>query len=661
MVSWFDPGQLLRTAAEVIVSSIIGRHADRRLIEQLSTKSVYFEFNHIGPSKPVDPVKTDEILHQASQVLPANNREEEYKKDVWIDYVSDVGDGWNATYAIAQLLAQPVLTPKINRQDSEIAARGPKEKKNAPKSRKEYPPKLYRGDLLIFGGDSVYPKANRNEYRERWAFPYKEAIVGCSSNVETLPYAFAIPGNHDWYDSLATFSEMFSGSVVKTFPASSDHPSQQSANGQPSPGWLTPQFRSYFAIKLPYGNWWLFGIDTQLHHDLDEAQLFYFKQVAEKMGKKDRVILCCPEPYWIYKSAFQKKENEYEKSRLKILTEEIIREDRIYVYLAGDLHHYYRIKDSKDFTDFDGVLRITAGGGGAFMHPTHGREMHAYSKDSRYQVFSYPDEKTSRNLALWNLGFPVINYSFNIVTGFLYFLTSWLMLAGIGSYRRGILIAEAEEAWVSVSQMTAIFWSASKIFWGGALLNNPFLVMLCLIVIFGFFMFSDKNMKTGYRCLTGLLHGSVHLASAGLITWLGCVIFTELKDFFRSGVLFYTVPLITAILWVLLVGAVWGAFVMGLYLLISLNGFGYHTGEGSSLKIEGYKNFVRMRLEPNGQLTLYAIGLDQVPCWSDDPIETEWERNNLVNEKHPSRYVPKNEHKFSPRLIDGPLIIPPPN
>lgn len=37
-------------------------------------------------------------------------------------------------------------------------------------------------------------------------------------------------------------------------------------------GWLLPQEKSYFALKLPHG-WWMFGLDLALTHDIDMCQL----------------------------------------------------------------------------------------------------------------------------------------------------------------------------------------------------------------------------------------------------------------------------------------------------------------------------------------------------------------------------------------------------
>ena len=52
-------------------------------------------------------------------------------EELWIDYVSDLGDGFNSTYTVAHLLAQP-----------EVDVNGDK---------------LKRGNILVMGGDAVYP------------------------------------------------------------------------------------------------------------------------------------------------------------------------------------------------------------------------------------------------------------------------------------------------------------------------------------------------------------------------------------------------------------------------------------------------------------------------------------------------------------------------
>lgn len=76
----------------------------------------------------------------------------------------------------------------------------------------------------------------------------------------------------------------------------------------------------------------------------------------------------------------------------------------IKVYLSGDYHHYRRHEELRR----DGkspVQKIVAGGGGAFLHPTHDIDVSVISenygidkKSGRKFAFreSYPDPKTSR-------------------------------------------------------------------------------------------------------------------------------------------------------------------------------------------------------------------------------------------------------------------------
>jgi hypothetical protein len=68
-------------------------------------------------------------------------------------------------------------------------------------------------------------------------------------------------------------------------------------------------------------------------------------------------------------------------------------------------------------------------------------------------------------------------------------------------------------------------------------------------------------------------------------------------------------------------GHLLGSFVMGLYLLISLNLWRRHHNEAfSSLKIKDYKNFLRLRIKPDGRLEIFPIG---VPRLSKPPILIE--------------------------------------
>lgn len=56
------------------------------------------------------------------------------------------------------------------------------------------------------------------------------------------------------------------------------------------------------------------------------------------------------------------------------------------------------------------------------------------------------------------------------------------------------------------------------------------------------------------------------------------------------------------------------SFVFGSYLYISINWFDCHYNEAfSSLRIESYKNFVRLHINKHGDLETYVIGADKMP------------------------------------------------
>src|SRR5205085_933929 len=135
--------------------------------------------------------------------------------EFWIDYIADVGDGWDSTYTMAYHLTQPQLNFNQNLKYDEKGATT-----------------TNRGNLLIFGGDEVYPTASFEAYEQRLVKPYETAFSPKIS--DTSPTVFAIPGNHDWYDSLVSFSHIFCEHL-------------------PFAGWKTLQDRSYFAIKLVKG------------------------------------------------------------------------------------------------------------------------------------------------------------------------------------------------------------------------------------------------------------------------------------------------------------------------------------------------------------------------------------------------------------------------
>ncbi len=130
MSRWFSPRLLWRVIQKVFASTLFGQYADRRV-------------THAA----LDQV-SDEIMGERCGI--ANSLCRSKDGATWVDYVADLGDGFDSTYAIAYLLGQAEV--EVNKQ------------------------KLPRADCLIMGGDQVYPDASRDDYWYRMQMPYEAAF-----------------------------------------------------------------------------------------------------------------------------------------------------------------------------------------------------------------------------------------------------------------------------------------------------------------------------------------------------------------------------------------------------------------------------------------------------------------------------------------------------
>jgi hypothetical protein len=195
MTGWFHPVLLSKLLLKVIISDVFGQYADRRLIQAA-----------------LDPADNKELLKRADLSAELINDED---GALWFDYVADLGDGFDGTYAIAYLLAQPSLMVDGH---------------NLP-----------RGSAVIMGGDEVYPTSMRDDYLVKLRQPYSFASPNHGPG-KPRPLLL-LPGNHDWYDGLVNFLAIFCRKKT-------------TAIGR----WRTNQRRSYFAVKLRE-NWWVWCID----------------------------------------------------------------------------------------------------------------------------------------------------------------------------------------------------------------------------------------------------------------------------------------------------------------------------------------------------------------------------------------------------------------
>ena len=418
MVRWFDPHQLVDTAVRVLLSGMFSSYADNR--EQ-----------------------------QARE--PAHVPDRSDHPELWLDYVADLGDGWNSTYTVARLLALERI---------ELHGDGAGETVGTE-----------RGRLLVFGGDAVYPVPKAIEYENRMLGPYRSALPCADADGEP-PELFAIPGSHDWYDGLVNLTSIF-------------------CRNRWIGGWRTRQRRSYFAIKLPNG-WWLWGIDVQFGASIDEVQLRYFADVAaSQMQPDDRVIVCMSKEV-----ESGRKETEVHSDRdIAYLEREIIHPAgaRTLLYLKSGKHYYSRYEEQ------DGPRHhIESGGGGAFLHPTHNLPAHAdlpgADGPTAYRhAGAYPSAAVSKGLRkrIWLM--PAYNIPLAAVFGTVQVLLVFML--GLHLENRYVSLG--------IPDLVRAMWESPTAF---------LLSLLVLASLVGMVRFAHDASGIG-RILLGLAHSSLQVSS----------------------------------------------------------------------------------------------------------------------------------------------------
>jgi hypothetical protein len=553
MVEWLAPGELAHAAMRVVLSSVFGAYADKRELQG------------------VWPLGT----------IPDYSE----RPELWLDYVADVADGFDATMSVASVLAW--------------------EKVHVAEPADGLTHDLPRGDVLVMGGDQVYPTADYPTYRDRLIGPYRAARPAEGDRPADL---FAIPGNHDWYDGLTSFIRVFC---------------QQSRIG----GWRTRQDRSYFAIRLPQG-WWLWGIDTQLDSYLDPDQLRYFRDVVAPMLREgDSIILCQSEPSWVKASLGEP--NAYE--HVDFMQREIVQPHgaQVRLAIAGDHHHYARYQAS------DGRQLITSGGGGAYLVGTHHlpAEVHVpprvatdpeKSQPTTYRLAqSYPTRKQSKLLRAGVMSLPFKNGSFWAVVGAVYLVLGWSVLLGL----RG-----ADQSMDSV--LRSLRWDDLL----SGLYLRPLGFLMTVLLVLGLAAFNGApgpKRRWGF----GISHVLAHQV-LGLATILGLSL---ALDPLPDG---WYVAAVTVGLAV--VGSLLGSWLVALYLLIA-DRFNMNTNElFAAQHIEGFNNFIRMHIGADGALTLYPVAIEAAARWRFEPEgadEDPW-------------FEPVGEAP-DPRLIEEPIRLEP--
>jgi hypothetical protein len=151
-----------------IVSLLIGEQSDKRLMQALaSRKQEYY----------------DHSVHYIDRSQGPQPDKDRPRDGIWIDHISDTGDGWNPTYAVAMAAAQRTLT--VHGAHGEL--------------------QLPRADVLVFGGDEVYPAHPVRNINAGWwhRTPRPSAMTSPRSDRTCTPFPATTIGMMDLAPSRA--------------------------------------------------------------------------------------------------------------------------------------------------------------------------------------------------------------------------------------------------------------------------------------------------------------------------------------------------------------------------------------------------------------------------------------------------------------------------
>jgi hypothetical protein len=513
MVPWLSPRQLSRTALKVALSTVFGAYSDKREIQA------------------------------CIEAAPPRS----YTGEVWIDFVADLGDAFGPVYTIASLLAAKTLDVGL------------------PGMR---PITTHRGQVLVMGGDQVYPTASIENYQNKVLGPYRAALP-CADR-DHHPHLYAVPGNHDWYDGLTAFMRVF-------------------CQDQWIGGWQTQQNRSYFALQLPH-RWWLWGIDIQFESYIDAPQLRYFEEIARaNLQEGDSIILCSAVPSWVHAN-----HGECEAyGTLDYLERTVIRKKAVVrLALTGDAHHYARYEAS------DGTQKITAGGGGAYLSATHhlpdklvlppetSRDPGKTTPPAHYELKeTYPTKDTSRRLCRGVVTLPFKNGSFWALLGAVHVLYAWMIQAAMRP---------------SEQSLAAFFANLSLEDLVLGIMRSPLALLISVVLVAGLIGFTQS--KVWWKRMLGALHGLAHLA---LVVPAVCLAAAPLSSMPGPAFLASFIALLGV------GGGLLGSWLMAAYLFLA-DKVGCNTNElFSAQRIRDYKNVLRLKLDRTGVVTVYPIKVER--------------------------------------------------
>jgi predicted ATPase len=350
-----------------------------------------------APAEPAEqrPPEPLEPLAEAPAQSAPDLRSAPDLEDVWFDYVSDIGDGVDAMYAVAY--ASLVSFDRERAPGQPPAAGETWSPGSVPEALRVAPggaeATLPRGQFLFVGGDTAYHVADAPTLTARveapfgWAFDdafWNEHLPPDARKARSTRRIYGIPGNHDWYDNLRGFSMVFRRGPQGTRDA------DWSTESIDLPELQRVQLASYAAILLPHG-WQLWGVD--IDSPMDDRQRAYFLSLQ----RPERLILATPSPAIAFHGPIAKPHHREVCESLQVELPSLPVEPntrvspRARLDLSGDIHHYARYYPAGEVGHYGSVV---SGLGGAFHHPSFTRASGAGPKIE--PVTEYPSPRESR-------------------------------------------------------------------------------------------------------------------------------------------------------------------------------------------------------------------------------------------------------------------------
>ncbi|XAZ32410.1 hypothetical protein AAHB34_06395 [Paenarthrobacter ureafaciens] len=634
---------LARTALKVMAATVFADFGDKRELEGSFPDDPLRLDKLPVPGQPAQPPVTSRGLP-----TPGTGVEQQDHRstptELWLDFTADLGDGFDATYTVASLLAEESLSVEGH--------------------------ELPRGRVLVLGGDEVYPVASPSAYENRMVGPYRTAFPASRSPAGTptpgetaqIPVMLALPGNHDWYDGLTSF--------IRTF-------TRQRNIG----AWRTIQNRSYFALRLTgegpgpgrkgTPGWWLLGLDSQLGQYIDEPQLDYFyRNVTLQLQPGDAIILCVAAPVWVDADATHAGTRPSEFRQADFFEQDYLRRRfnpgtglfeptgaSVRLWLTGDLHHYSRYEEaSPNPTSPNAVAAktqmITCGLGGAYLSDAHwlpkelllpapaeagktsGARPHtsagadtppAGRRFTRAPTI-YPDQSESHLLG------PRLANPFS---------PSWLPVRnpGFGLSMGAVHVVAALTVWTVFSAFQGeSFVDALR----GASTGNLPLTITVLVLAMPVLLL-----------VVSLLARALRIATAGIVVFARGTLY-QLSALAVSAAVVILIPwprhwpdiLVVLVALALVHGGGWvlGSEAFALFILATPSGE-VDSWKMSGQSIEDHKGFLRIHLGTDGNLTVYPLVVDTI-C-------RDW---RLADNDDGARLVPESGLP-TVRLLEEPITI----